>query len=310
MSKRITYFLILLALISIIAALIFIDVKALTAKITVALSNYNQNDFTVLVLGEAGKGGGGQWEQAPDLTDTIILVRFTPKDNVVDLVSIPRDLYGTFGTSTFKVNEVLERNKLSEFMDKLSDITGISTNKFMVVDLLLVKNIVDAVGGIDVDLPNTVADPVGDYSITAGLHHLDGSDVEWLIRNRFAPEGDFFREDNQHLIIEAILKKFLSLNFIEQTKLVVALSPEINKLETNVNLGEVYPLISEGKDLSFRSAILDFSTGLVESSSTSVADGSQYILVPYAGINNYGKIRDYITLQLQPAQPSQQNPLP
>jgi anionic cell wall polymer biosynthesis LytR-Cps2A-Psr (LCP) family protein len=154
-------------------------------------------------------------------------------------------------------------------------------------------------------LPYTVTDSASGYSISAGDHHLDGSDADWLIRNRYAAEGDFFREDNQHLVIEAIFKKFLSLDLIDQTKLIASIYPEIDKLNTNVNFGEVYPLISEGKNITFKSAALDFSTGLVESSSTPVGNGSQYILLPTAGMNNYSKIRDYITLQLQSAQPLQ-----
>jgi LCP family protein required for cell wall assembly len=289
----------------VLATLILVDVRALTAKISIVLSNPNENNFSVLVLGEAGEGEGGPWEQAPNLTDAIILLQFIPKNGVVDMVSIPRDLYGTFGSSTFKVNEALERNELSGFMDKLPDITGIGTDKFAVIDLSLVKGIVDDLGGIDVVLPYTVTDSASGYSISAGDHHLDGSDADWLIRNRYAAEGDFFREDNQHLVIEAIFKKFLSLDLIDQTKLIASIYPEIDKLNTNVNFGEVYPLISEGKNITFKSAALDFSTGLVESSSTPVGNGSQYILLPTAGMNNYSKIRDYITLQLQSAQPLQ-----
>ena len=247
-------------------------------------------------------------EQAPYLTDAMMLVQFIPKDNIVDLVSIPRDLYGTFGTSTFKANEALERGELREFMAKLPDITGIGTNKFVVIDLSLVKNIVDDLGGINVILPNTVTDSVSGYSITAGEHHLDGSDAEWLVRNRFAPEGDFFREDNQGLVVEAIFKKFMTLDLLQQTKFVLTLSPQIDRLDTNVNIGGIYALITGENNVSFRSAALSFSTGLVESSSTSVNGGSEYILVPSAGIDNYSEIRNYITLQLQPAQSPQQNP--
>lgn len=305
MSNRITYSLILVAFIGIIATFVYIDFRALTAKIYIATSEYSQNDLTVLILGEAGVGEGGEWEQAPDLTDSIILMQFVPKDNVLNMVSIPRDLYGTFGTSTFKINEALEREKLPDLLNELPDITGIGTDKFMVVDLSLVDNIVDDLGGIDVDLPQSVTDEVSGYTITAGEHHLDGSAVDWLIRNRYAAEGDFFREDNQHLIIEAILKKFTTLNFIQQAKLVTGLSPEINQLYTNVNLGEIYPLMSDAGNVTFRSAVVDFTTGLVESSSTPVGNGSEYILLPTAGINNYSKIRNYITLQLQSPQSPQ-----
>lgn len=309
MPRRIAYFLILIVMVGVVAALIFMDARAIIAFINASKSVNTdaQSNFTVLVLGEAGEGEGGPWEQAPNLTDAIILIRFLPKENSVDLVSIPRDLYGTFGTSTFKINEMLVRHELSQFMGKLPDITGIGTDKFVIVDLSIVKSVVDDLGGIDVDLPSTVTDSVSGYSISAGWHHLDGSDVDWLIRNRFAPEGDFFREDNQHIVIEAVLKKFLDLNLYERSKLLLSLTPQINKIETNVSLGQMYQLASESGNVTFHNAVLNFSTGLVESSSTPTSNGSQYILVPKDGMNNYSEIRDYITLQLQPVQPPQKN---
>ncbi len=293
----------MVVLLSIIYILAYLDVKALDSKISTAIYEYNQNNFAILILGEAGVGQGGQWEEAPHLTDSIVLVQFVPKYNAVDLVSVPRDLYGTFGSSTFKINEALERNELPQLMKAMPDITGISVSKFAVIDLSSLKDIVDALGGVDVNLPVVVTDSVSGYSLTAGTHHLNGSTVDWLIRNRYAPQGDFFREENQHLIIEAMVKKFLNLNVIDQTKFMIAVSPEINKIDTNVNPGEIYPLISEGNNLTFHSAIFGFSTGLVESSSTPVATGSQYILIPTAGMNNYSQIRSYINLQLQPASP-------
>jgi len=90
-----------------------VQAKPFVIEVASTLSASKDTNFTVLVLGQAGQGGGGPWEQAPHLTDSIILFQFISKTSVVNMVSIPRDLYGTFGSSTMKVNEAFEKGNLN-----------------------------------------------------------------------------------------------------------------------------------------------------------------------------------------------------
>ncbi len=262
----------------------------------------DSGDVAVLVLGKVGNGGqGGRWNEATNLADAIVLLRYRPSINTAELISIPRDLYGDFGGETFKVNEVIVRDKIPALLDKLPEITGVSTDKFLVIDLRLVKRIVDTIGGIDLDLPEGVTDQVSGYTLETGRHHLNGDDVVWLIRNRFAPQGDFFREKNQHLTIETLAKKFVDLNFAERTRLFFTLAPEMNSLQTNINLGMLFPKASGLGDIHFKEVVLNFSTGLLDGHNIPFGAGEEYVLTPKAGINNYSDIREYITLALQPS---------
>jgi len=68
------------------------------------------------------------------------------------------------------------------------------------------------------------------------MNHLDGDQVDFIIRNRYAPQGDFFREENQHLIVKSLLEKFLSLNLIDKTRLITRFSPELVKLQQTLVL--------------------------------------------------------------------------
>ena len=63
-----------------------------------------------LVLGRTGKVIG--WNFAPDLADSIFLVNYVPKIGVVNLISLPRDLYVNIGNEQFKLNEIIKRNKI------------------------------------------------------------------------------------------------------------------------------------------------------------------------------------------------------
>lgn len=272
--------------------------NAILPRLADSNQDNQQEDFSFLLLGKVGSGQGGQWHSAPNLADTIILVNFEQQEKTVNLISLPRDLYGNFGGENFKLNEVAYRKKISQLSDKLPEITGIKTEKFAIIDLGIVKKFVDEIGGVYIELTSKVIDPVSGYAMEPGYHHLSGDDTVWLIRNRFAPGGDFFREKNQHLIIEAIYRRYKLLSGFEKMKLFLELGPKIKKIETNIDFSELLSLTSELDNLKFREIILDFSTGLLESSTAPVGSSTAYILIPKTGINNYEEIKKFITDRL------------
>ena len=273
-------------------------------------------EITVLILGRVAEGQGGKWHVAPNLTDAILVAQYLPEKNRIDLISLPRDLYGEFGGNEFKINEIYHRKKIEEFMAKLPEITGIEVKNYLVVDVEIIEAAVDNLGGIDVELTEPVVDPVSGFRLEPGVHHLDGESAIWVMRNRFAPEGDFFREKNQHNIIASVFEAFSALSTIEKTKFLLSMAPHIQEAETNFSIGELAPQIAGIGALTFNSVTLDFTTGLLASSYVTVGtttvvteiDGAAtttatslraYILVPREGINNYGAIREFINAKLQ-----------
>ena len=260
-----------------------------------------QGGISFLILGKTGDTQGGQWHTSPDLTDTIILAYYQPSKEVLNLISLPRDLYADFNSEKFKINEAIKKNKTSDLLIKVSQITGIQTNKFAVIDLEIVKKVVDKLGGVDIVLPSAVTDAVTKYTMEAGQQHLTGEDVIWLIRNRFASQGDFFREKNQQLVIEALYQKYKNLSQAEKIKLAINLMPDLNSIQTNSDFFELFSLGQEIKNVRFKGITLDFTTGLLESSSTSIVGVStpQYILLPKAGLNKYDEIKNYIAEKIK-----------
>ena len=276
-------------------------------------------DISLLILGRVAEGQGGQWHAAPNLTDAIVIAEYKPKEDIINLVSLPRDLYGEFGGETFKINEIYSRKKIEEFMEKLPEITGIDVKNYLVVDVEVIKTAVDKLGGIDVELTDAITDPVTGFKLEAGTHHLTGDDAIWVMRNRFAPSGDFFREKNQHNIIAAVFARFSAMSRAEKTTFLLSMTPYVENTETNFSIGELAPRFSAVGKLSFNSVTLDFSTGLLKSSyipvgpqiigtTTDDATGTPeqgaatssraYVLIPKDGINNYEAIRAFIEEKL------------
>lgn len=254
-----------------------------------------EEDLSILLLGQVGPGQGGRWHAAPNLTDAIVLLHYDQSNSMANLISLPRDLYGKFGEEYFKLNRLYEEGKAAELLAGVRAITGIAVDKYIVIDLAIVSEAIDQLGGIDIDLPSAVVDSVSGFTLDAGPQRLSGEDAIWLIRNRFAPEGDFFREKNQHLVIEAVFKKFNSLSSWRKTAFMFSLLPEINKSASNFSIGDVIYKISKVESAQFNSIILDFATQLLVSSKITTFDGQEaYVLIPSEGINEYGKIREFI----------------
>ncbi len=261
---------------------------------------FDRNDLAVLVLGEVASGEGGRWHQAPQLADTIVLVYYQSDTQTVNLISLPRDLYGEFGGEWFKLNEVDRRNKIDGLLDKLPEMTTVKTDKFIIVDLTLVKEVVDDLGGIDIVLDSPVTDPVSGFQMKAGLNHLSGDDAVWLIRNRYAPQGDFFREKNQHLVVQAIFSRLSQLNTAEKTKFFLRILPETRKMKANFSVSDILPQLRETGTVKFNSIVLDFGTGLLASTYIDLGEaGAAYVLVPQEGVNKYEAIRQYISSRIR-----------
>lgn len=253
-------------------------------------------DLAVLVLGKVAPGEGGQWHNAPELTDSIVLVYYNAGSKTVNLISLPRDLYGTFGGESFKINEVAKRNKIEALLDEMKEITGIETERYVIVDLGIVEKVVDGLGGVDVVLEGPVTDPVSGFTLPKGLNHLSGSQAAFLVRNRFAPEGDFFRERHQHLLVQAIFDKVSEESPSERTKFFFQMLPEVTKSQSNFSLGELIPQLGGIEVQKFNSITLDFSTGVLVSSVDPIG---AYILIPKDGVNNYEGVRKYIESRVE-----------
>lgn len=253
-------------------------------------------DLTVLVLGQVAPGEGGQWHNAPELADSIVLVYYNASSKTVNLVSLPRDLYGNFGGESFKLNEVVKRKKIDALAALMPEITGVKTEKYVVVDLDVVKKVVDELGGVDVALEASVTDPVSGFTLDKGRNHLNGDQAVFLIRNRFAPEGDFFRERHQHLLVEAIFDELSRENTADRTKFFFKILPEVAKSQSSFSIGELIPQLGNIEVQKFNSITLDFSTGVLVSSQDPIG---AYVLIPKEGINNYVGVRKFIESKME-----------
>ena len=144
-------------------------------------------------------------------SDTIILTTILPSLPYVGMLSIPRDLwvdipgYGANRINTahfFAEAEQLDSGPFSAIETVQSNF-GVDVDYFVRLRFDGILDVIDSLGGVDVDLPR----PMSGYP--AGVHHLNGEQALALVRDR-AGSDDFTRMERGQLFLKALLKRILT----------------------------------------------------------------------------------------------------
>lgn len=128
-------------------------------------------------------------------SDTMILAQLAADKKSLTLLSIPRDSYVTIpATATrpehkAKINSALDLGGPALTVATVERATGIRVDHYVQVDFSAFSTIVDAVGGVDVCLPKSVADPLSGLNLPAGVSHVDGVQALAYVRARYTLTG-------------------------------------------------------------------------------------------------------------------------
>jgi LCP family protein required for cell wall assembly len=169
------------------------------------------------------------------LADIIRLVRVDFVNARVAILEVPRDLWvdipdiaDHYGITQGKLNQAyLYGNKGLGYYDGPGEGPGLlartlhlnfgaQPDHYIAVNMRTFEAVVDAVGGIDVNLPEEISvrskdNPKG-FAIPEGQHHIDGETALWIARIR--EFGTFSRAANQNIVMCALRKKLLSPDVI------------------------------------------------------------------------------------------------
>lgn len=268
-----------------------------------------KNRINLLILGIPGKGHQGE-----NMTDTIIVVNSTPKGEKPIGISIPRDLLVRFpGQNHFtKINSLFSSTEDKKWgveliKSSIKEITDLEIDYFIVFDLNGAKNIIDQLDGIDVVVENDIYDPKFPapydsyeiFQLKRGVHHLDGETALKYVRSRNAPGGDFARIKRQQEVINILENKILSLNFFwDFSKIVKIWKSFSSHTYTNIDITEIkyaWNLINETNlDTIEFNTLSTLENELLTSRETLLNGEKAFVLEPMAGLNNYGKIKEYV----------------
>jgi len=244
----------------------------------------NEGITNILLLGQGDETG-------QDLTDTIIIASIDPiasrlasdgarsKKASVALLSLPRDLYFLHADEKMEVEKgklnALWRDErialirkevakeeagtmaLRSLADEIGVSLGIPIHHTMMVDFEAFVQVIDAIGGIDVDVPEAIHDteyPGPNYTyetfeIAAGRQHLDGATALKYARTRHTT-SDFDRSARQQQIIHAAMKQVEESGIAKRPKKILELySIVASHIQTDIKTRQLVTLAGIAKDM-------------------------------------------------------------
>ena len=148
-------------------------------------------------------------------SDSMILARIDPAEQQITLISIMRDTYVDMGDYGYqKINAAHALGGDAYAVEVVSEYAGVDISHYAEVDFDGFEAIVDALGGIDVDVPVTIDDDDAGGYVAAGEQTLNGEQALILCRSRHTyddyGDGDTYRTANQRLVLGAIANKLLA----------------------------------------------------------------------------------------------------
>lgn len=279
------------------------DSSAFQAKVADSLLATKGERINVLFLGVPGQGNN-----APNLTDALMVMSINPKTQEGFLLSIPRDLLTKIPDANYytKINALYQERGIEIVKNILKEITGLEFDYNIVIDLQGVKKIIDQLGGIDIYVEKDIYDPAFPgpnnsyqlFTLQRGWQHLDGETALKYIRTRHDPSGDFARMNRQQKVLIALKEKVVSLHPIWNLTIIFDIwKTAKDHFQTNLSLGNIKTFWQMAKNIDLEKIdfkVLDSTTGLVVPGHTFLGNEDAYILKPKAGLDNYEEIKEYI----------------
>jgi LCP family protein required for cell wall assembly len=276
--------------------------------------------INVLLLGYGGPGHDGAY-----LTDSIMLVSIRPATNEAIMISLPRDLWVKIpalprnGSMLGKLNNAYAigadhssyPNVRSDWKTDtgggdlaaatVSQISGQPIDYWIAVDFKAFRDVVDALGGVRVDVPTALDDPYFPRGESTGMMHVhidagwqqfDGERALEYARSR-ETTSDFDRSRRQQLIMLAVRQRVFSLHAVP--RLLSLLGALQDNVRTDLRPGDMHQLA----DLAGRIKEQDIRRVAIDTSNllrSGYSSNGQYILQPLDP--TYAALRRYVAMAL------------
>lgn len=264
-----------------------------------------------------GMGGKKHIQGGEGLTDTILVVSISHETKEVSMISLPRDLW--VKPPNIQPNKINTLHKISTKVyggdeygyilpkTTIESMLDMQIHYFALVDFYGVKDIINALGGVDVDVERAFTDkqyPDGNFgyqtiSFEEGVQLMDGEKALQYIRSRHAPgeSGDFFRSKRQHRLLQALKSKAMSFSTL--FKIQGIFEAAFDNSTTNITMCEIIRLAAIAPEFNtdvIHSLTLDDGpNGVLYTPTMEIREASyngQYVLLPDG--NNYKIIGDYV----------------
>lgn len=280
-------------------------------------------------------GIGGDGHDGGDLTDTLILASIDPVNNTAALLSIPRDMWVTIpGKGSMKINAAYSVGKRAylKTAKKTSDpqaitagfnslnqtverVVGVPINYNVLLNFQAFKQAVDTVDGVTVNVPEDLYDRSmawennnDPYLARAGVQDFDGKQALNYARSRHS-SSDFARSERQQAVMLALKQKAVTAGVLANPAKISGLMGTFgDNVQTDLSLQDasrLYTIMKRIKNDNIQSISLAgamSTTSAAAGTDSLITTGTinaQSVVMPKAGLENYGPIQEFVRAKLQ-----------
>ncbi len=209
--------------------------------------------FTILLMGVDSEKDGLK-KNAYANGDSLILITFNPDTYNTTMMSIPRDSYLPIACRNNQKNKLTHAGCYGTdcMMQTIENTFDIPIDYYVKINFKGVVGLVDALGGIEVDVPKRLctddSNRQGTICIDKGHQTLDGEHALVFARNRYdLAQGDIDRGYNQQTLIKAMINKVTTLRNINT---VLDILDTVSKnLDTNLTTTEILSFYNIFKEI-------------------------------------------------------------
>ncbi|MCD4811115.1 LCP family protein [bacterium] len=269
-------------------------------------------------------------------TDSLILISYNYDTQDITMTSIPRDLHVQIKPDVIwfsRINSVYstfeqkaEDLGMPRLCEVVTEVTGQEIQYNAMIDYKGFVELIDALGGIDVNIENSFTDYMypdnfgyKTVRFVEGVQHMDGATALEYARSRHSMQNhegsDFARAKRQQIVISSITEKIMSGSLLDPR----ALMNLFNVVQDNIQISEFtlddievgVDLLTKFKDTgNSYSFILDPSAGAGKLlTSQNVINTGAYAIGPINGLGNYEDIHEYMGLLQNNPQLYKENPV-
>jgi len=228
--------------------------------------NDSTDRLQILVLGsDTRSGNNSQYGSADDSSgygqsDVMMLLDISADNKHVNVVSFPRDLLVDVPACTdaktgqkypeqqdAMINSAMKQAGIGCAVDTVNKLTGLEVDHFMMADFNAVKELSNAVGGVDVCVSSAVDDPDSGLHLPAGTSQVQGEQALAFLRTRhaFTNGGDLGRIKAQQGFLASLTRKLKSEGTLGNPEKVLTIADVVTKnLTVDPGLSSVPSLLT------------------------------------------------------------------
>ena len=196
-----------------------------------------------------------------ELTDTIIYLKYNVETGKIGMMSIPRDtsiVSNPTLSSVYKINYMYQSKGIMSLVNQVEIMLDVNIDYYLVFDASMLKEMVDAIGGVEVDVPIRMKYDDGSQDLhidlQPGKQVLNGKQAEGFVRFRHNndmtvgyPMGDVQRTEVQQDFIKSFISQVLSAKNI--SKIPDLINIGLKNTETNITAREATKYITEASKI-------------------------------------------------------------